>query len=148
MSLDCSRVRSSLRRDTRVWYSASQGARLIYGVDYETRTMSGLPMDPVEAERLRCGSCARAVESLSRCVWDESLMVGSCCEVYIDHRCPACDSDNLEYSYSAVKCLHCGHVTSEAVLGVGRLETVGLTLEYEVFPGWEPGFSTGKPTTP
>ena len=67
---------------------------MIYGVDYATRTMSGLPVEPAKPEPLICGSCGKAVESLSRAVWDESLLVGSCCEVYLDHRCPACQSDN------------------------------------------------------
>jgi len=86
---------------------------MIYGVDYETRTMSGQPMEPATLEALRCGSCGQPVASLSRCVWDESLMVGPCCEVYTDHRCPACDSANLEFSDAGVKCLDCGCVTGE-----------------------------------
>jgi hypothetical protein len=70
-------------------------------------------MEWVEPEPLRCGSCGQPVESLSRCVWDESLMVGPCCEVYIDHQCPACDSGNLEFSDAGVKCLDSGCLTTE-----------------------------------
>ena len=87
---------------------------MLYGIDYETRTMSGLPIVPLAPEPLRCGSCGRPVESLSRSVWDESLMVGSCCEVYTEHQCPACESDNLEFGDPAVKCLDCGCLTTEA----------------------------------
>jgi hypothetical protein len=86
---------------------------MIYGVDYETGTISGLPMEPTMPQPLRCGSCGQLVESLSPCVWDERLMVGSCCEVYADQRCPACDSGNLEYSDTGVKCLDCGCLTTE-----------------------------------
>lgn len=78
------------------------------------RTMSGAPMEPVPPDPLVCDACGQPVESLSRCVWDESLMVGSCCEVYTDHQCPACRSDNLEFGDTAVKCLDCGCVTTEA----------------------------------
>jgi hypothetical protein len=87
---------------------------MIYGIDYETRTMSGLPIEPVESDSLRCGSCGQEVESLSRCVWGESLMVGPCCESYTDHQCPACNSGNLEFSDMGVKCLDCGSLTEEA----------------------------------
>src|SRR5690349_21010907 len=87
---------------------------MIYGVDYDTRTMNGSQMEPAKPEALVCGACGGPVESVSRCVWDETLMVGSCCEVYIEHRCPACNSDNLEDGDSAVKCLDCGCATTEA----------------------------------
>ena len=43
----------------------------------------------------------------------ESAIVGACCEEYVDHRCPACQSDNLDYADAAVKCLDCGFVTTE-----------------------------------
>ena len=86
---------------------------MIYGIDYETRTMSGLPSGLLQEEPLYCGACGKTAVSVSRCVWDETLMVGPCCEVYTDHRCPACNSENLEYGDVAVKCLDCGCVTTE-----------------------------------
>jgi hypothetical protein len=104
---------------------------MIYGVDYETRTLSGLPMEPVEAERLICGSCGKPAESLSRCVWDESLIVGACCEEYVDHRCPACQSDNLDYADAAVKCLDCGFVTTEEASEV-KIDPFSLTSPTEM----------------
>jgi hypothetical protein len=92
---------------------------MIYGVDYETRTVGGVRRSPAEhTEQLRCGSCGQQVESLSRCVWDDSLVVGPCCEVYTEHRCPACGADKLEYSDAAVQCLACGCVTTEAACEV------------------------------
>ena len=88
---------------------------MIYGVDYETRTLSGLkpPAEEQQAEELRCGACGRRVEWLSPCVWDERLTVGPCCETYTENRCPACGSDNLEFSDTDVQCLECGCVTTE-----------------------------------
>ena len=91
---------------------------MIYGVDYETRTISGLPVAPAEPDPLLCGACGKPVDSLSRCAWDETLMVGECCEVHTDHRCPACRSDNLEYGDAAVRCLDCGCLTTEAAAEV------------------------------
>lgn len=98
---------------------------MIYGVDYETRTMKRLPMEPMRPEPLVCGACGKPVESLSRCAWDESLMVGSCCEVYIEHRCPSCNSDNLEHSGAGAKCLDCGCVSTE---GEAELKIGPFTL--------------------
>ena len=87
---------------------------MIYGVDYETRTISGLPMEPAAPDPLRCGACGKPVDSLFPCLWDETLMVGECCETTTDHRCPACASDNLEYGDAALRCLDCGRVATEA----------------------------------
>ena len=70
---------------------------MIYGVDYETRTLSGRKLETEQPEELRCGSCSREAESLSRCDWDDRLQVGPCCETYSEDRCPACDSENLAY---------------------------------------------------
>lgn len=88
---------------------------MIYGVDYETRTLSGVKLLAEErSEQLRCGACGRRVESLSNCVWDERLSVGPCCETYTENRCPACGSDNLEFRSADVRCLECHCVTTEA----------------------------------
>jgi len=53
---------------------------MIYGIDYETRTMNGLPMEPERPESPQCDACLKRVKSLSRCTWDPSMMVGPCCE--------------------------------------------------------------------
>src|SRR5690349_19257672 len=92
---------------------------MIYGIDYETRTIGGVKRPEAEqAEELHCGGCGRKVGSLSRCVWDDLLMVGPCCEVYTEHRCPACGSENLEYGDAAVQCLDCGCVTTDGAAEV------------------------------
>jgi hypothetical protein len=68
---------------------------------------------------------------LSRCVWDETLMVGSCCEEYIDYQCSACDSGNLEFSDAAVRCLDCGTVATEEASEV-RIAPFTLTSPTEM----------------
>jgi hypothetical protein len=98
---------------------------MIYGIDYETRTIGGLKRTEAEKpEELHCGACDRKVESLSRCVWDDRLVVGPCCEVYTEHLCPACGSENLEFGDAAVQCLDCGCATTEAAcqLEIGPFE--------------------------
>ena len=104
---------------------------MIYGVDYETRTLSGLkpPAEERQAEELLCGGCGRRVESLSRCVWDERLTVGPCCETYTENRCPACGSDSLDFSDAEVRCLECGCLTTEAAsqITIGPFELTSPT---------------------
>jgi hypothetical protein len=70
---------------------------MLYGIDYETRTMSGRPAEPAQPEPLRCGSCGKTVSEVKRAVWDPALLVGTCCEVYIDHRCPECGGNDLSW---------------------------------------------------
>ena len=68
-----------------------------YISEYEGREEAQAPI-----QRPRCGSCGQEVDDVSRCVRDATLMVGRCCETYIDHRCPDCGSDHLrweEYDY-------------------------------------------------
>jgi hypothetical protein len=52
--------------------------------------------EPAE-EKPRCQACGKEVDQVSRCVWDTDLLVGPCCEVYIDHQCPDCGSDHLNW---------------------------------------------------
>jgi hypothetical protein len=86
---------------------------MIYGVDYETRTMNGLPIESAKPEPTVCDACGEPVETLFPCVWDDSLMVGLCCESYVEHRCPACNSDNLDFGAAAIECRDCGCITTE-----------------------------------
>ena len=110
---------------------------MIYGVDYETRTLSGVKQATAERrDQVRCGSCGQPVESLSRCVWDERLLVGPCCETYSEDRCPACNSENLEYGETTVRCLDCGCVTTEAACEV-KIGPFELTSPSEM-PRLEP----------
>jgi hypothetical protein len=62
-------------------YYGLERRSMIYGVDYETRTLSGVKQATAERrDQVRCGSCGQPVQSVSRCVWDERLLVGPCCE--------------------------------------------------------------------
>ena len=83
---------------------------------HETRTVGGvkLPHEEQRDEELRCDGCGQAVESLNRCVWGESLLVGACCDTYTDHRFPAWGSDNLVFADGDVRCSECSCVTTQA----------------------------------
>ena len=57
---------------------------MIYGVDYEVRTMSGTRFEPAKPETLRCAGCGQKVAQLEPCTWDELLKVGDCCKTHSD----------------------------------------------------------------
>ena len=57
---------------------------MIYGVDYQARTMSGTRFEPANPEALRCGGCGQKVAELEPCTWDERLQVGECCKTHPD----------------------------------------------------------------
>lgn len=62
-----------------------------------------------EPEKPHCQACGKKVDEVSRCVWDKDLLVGKCCETYIDHRCPECGSDHLarrEFDYGRCRETH------------------------------------------
>lgn len=73
-------------------------------------------------ELTRCGSCWKPTPSdkLTRCVWDDRLMVCPSCEVVEENRCPDCGSDALRYAelgedihkYAAT-CEDCGFHTQD-----------------------------------
>jgi hypothetical protein len=58
---------------------------MIYGIDYETRTMNGNLMEPEQPESPQCDSCLKRVKSLTRCTWVPSMIVGPCCEIRDDY---------------------------------------------------------------
>jgi hypothetical protein len=65
---------------------------MLYGINYDTRTMSGRKMAPATSQPLECQSCGARVSELFPCKWDTRLMVGACCIVADDESAdvPAC----------------------------------------------------------
>ena len=64
-------------------------AAMIYGVDYETRTMSGQNITPEKGEMPICDSCGSPCERLAECYWEPGYRVCPECFVHSDEaQCP------------------------------------------------------------
>ena len=99
--------------------------------------------DSPEPKLPTCGSCGKPAAEVNRCVWDATLMVGTCCENYTEKRCPDCGSDNLTYTlrhpddvdhYSAA-CNDCGMHTDD---GEGDLLNITIGPAHPIQPALFP----------
>ena len=96
----------------------------------------------MDTPKQTCESCHEPAAELTRCVWDDRLMVGPCCENYEENRCPDCGSDRIAYTAmpkgDLAYCLDCGMHTDDVEGDLVRI-TIGPAhpLQPALFPELE-----------